>query len=280
MQQARHALFWQVPELRPVPQHAKPGAHVTPLHGSVGPGHIPAQKPIPPRPRQQLCPRVHAGLHVGGGCALHVSPLAMHARRASQQYVPIPQRAVGQKSATPLSTTVPPSLPPPGQRPVGTQNCPNIVLQHSCPAEHVFAPQRTPVPPSLPVGQRFGATQAMKPNALQQICAALQTIPPHVPPASGTTEHVPRCAQNCRPITEQHSCVGSQVIAPHIPPASTAIGHDPLGTHVMRPPTEQHSCRAEHVIPPQAPPLPPSFTGLHGTVFARHVGPTGVAQHC
>jgi len=122
-------------------------------------------------------------------------------------------------------------------------------------AVHVPAAQRavgqnsaTPlsvaVPPSLPVGHRLGATHAMMPNALQHTCAALQIIPPQVAPASVTVEHVPRCAQNCRPITEQHSCVGSQVIPPH------------------------------------APPLPPSLTGLHGTVFARHVGPSGVAQHC
>jgi hypothetical protein len=279
MQQARQRVFWQVPELRPVPQQAKPGAQVTPLHGSVEPGHIVAQNPLSPRPRQQLCPRGHAGLHIGGGVALHVSLLAMHARCASQQYVPAAQRAVGQNSATPLSVAVPPS-PPPGHRPVGTQTCPNMVLQHSCPAEHVLAPQRTPVPPSLPVGHRSGATHAMKPNALQHTCAALQIIPPQVAPASVTVEHVPRCAQNCRPITEQHSCVGSQVIPPHVAPASTPIGHEPVGTHVCRPPTEQHSCPAEQVIPPHAPPLPPSLTGLHGTVFARHVGPSGVAQQC
>jgi hypothetical protein len=316
MQQARHALFWQVPELRPVAQQVKPGAHVTPLHASVPPGHMVAQKPVPPRPRQQLCPRVHAGVHMGGGVALQVSPVAMHARSASQQYVPGPQRAVGQKSAPPLSLTVPPSVPPghrpvgtqicpnivlqhscpaehvlapqrtpvppsvpPGHRPVGTQICPSIVLQHSCPAEHVLAPQRTPVPPSVPVGQRLGATHAMNPNALQHTCAALQIIPPHVAPASVTAEHVPRCAQNSRPITEQHSCVGSQVIPPHVAPASTAIGHEPVGTHTCRPPTEQHSCVGEQVIPPHVPP-PPSLTGLHGTVRARHVGPTGVAQHC
>lgn len=164
---------------------------------------------------------------------------------------------------------------------MGTQNWPNIVLQHSWLIEQVFMPQRTPVPPSaLPVGHRLGATQAMKPNALQQICAEEQTIPPHVAPASVTVEHVPRCAQNCRPITEQHSCVGSHIAPPQLAPASTDIGHDPLGTHVCRPPTAQHSCRALQVMPPHVPPAPASLTGMHGVPIGRHVGPTGVAQHC
>lgn len=86
MQQPRHADAWHVPELRPTPQHAAPGPHVTPSHGSVGPGHIREQNPrAPPTPRQHVCPPVQVGMHVGGGCALHVSVLAMHARRASQQ---------------------------------------------------------------------------------------------------------------------------------------------------------------------------------------------------
>lgn len=130
------------------------------------------------------------------------------------------------------------------------------------------------------MGQRLGATHAMKPNALQQICADEHTIPPHVAPASVTVEHVPRCAQNCRPITEQHSCVPLHIAPPHVAPASTAIGHDPLGTHVWRPPTEQHSCRALQAIPPHDPVAPPSLGAMHGVPIGRHVGPTGVAQHC
>jgi hypothetical protein len=119
----------------------------------------------------------------------------------------------------------------------------------------------------------------MKPNALQQICVPVQTIPPHVGPASGGgVEHVPRGAQNCRPPAEQHSCAAVQVIPPHVP-ASTIIGHVPRGTHAMRPSAEQHSCIGLQVIPPHVPPIPPSVTGLHGTVEGKHVGPTGVAQH-
>jgi hypothetical protein len=135
------------------------------------------------------------GMHVGGAVALHVSLFGMHARRASQQKVVAAQRAVAQKDV-PLSVTVPASVPP-GQRPAGTQNCPSPVVQHSWPIEHVVVPQRTPVPASEPVGQKRGSRHAMSPNPLQQICVPVQTIPPHVAPASaGGGEHVPRGAQN------------------------------------------------------------------------------------
>jgi hypothetical protein len=77
-------------------------------------------------PGQHCCPREHIGMHVGGGVVLHVSLFGMHARRASQQNVVSVQRAVAQNEVpTPLSGV------PPGHRPRGTQNIPNMLLQHS-----------------------------------------------------------------------------------------------------------------------------------------------------
>lgn len=218
---------------------------------------------------------MHVGMHTGGGVALHVSLFGMHARRASQQNVSGAQRAVAQNDVpTPLSGV------PPGQRPRGTQNIPNMLLQHSWSVLHIDVPQRTPVPPSVPVGQKRGSRHAIKPKPLQQISVPVHTLPPHVGPASGGgVEHVPRGAQNCRPPALQHSCALEHTAPPHVP-ASTNIGHVPRGTHAMRPSPEQHSCIALQVIPPHVPPPPPSITGLHGTLIGKHVGPTGVAQHC
>jgi|LNFM01.1.fsa_nt_gb hypothetical protein len=82
-------------------------------------------------PGQHCWPRMHGGVHIGAGVERHVSALGMHARRASQQNVPAVQRAVAQNEVVPLSVTTPLSAPPPGQRPRGAQNIPNIVLQHS-----------------------------------------------------------------------------------------------------------------------------------------------------
>lgn len=144
---------------------------------------------------------------------------------------------------------------------------------------HIAVPQRTPVPPSVPVGQKRGSRQSDTPKPLQQICVPEQIIPPHVGPASGGgVEHVPRGAQNCRPPAVQHSCAAEHVAPPHVP-ASTIIGHVPRGTHAIRPSPLQHSCIALQVIPPHDPPVPPSVGAMHGTLIGKHVGPTGVAQH-